>query len=92
VIAASVARHSAASSSTMPLALAVRATFLLRASAPGTVRTRPAARIAETFWLSAEWVRPTDSASSVIVIGPLACSRSSSSTKLGFSPLISRSV
>ena len=68
--AASVARHSAASLPMIRLALAVNAIFLVRASAPVVVRTRPAARIAATFWLVAEWVRCTDSASSVMVIGP----------------------
>ena len=48
--------------------------------APAVVRTQPAARIAATFWLVPEWVRCTDRASSVIVIGPLARSRSNSST------------
>ena len=67
-------------------------TFLLRASAPALVRTQPAARIAATFWLAAEWVTCTDPASSVIVIGPRACSRSNSLTKLGFSPPICASA
>src|SRR6516165_10541506 len=57
---ASVARHSAASRSTTRAALAVSVTFLLRASGPAVVRTQPAARIAATFWLSAEWVSCTD--------------------------------
>ena len=72
----------------MRRALAVSVTFLLRASAPVVVRISPAARIAATFWLTAEWVSCTEPASSVIVIGPLACSRSSSITKLGLSPSI----
>lgn len=74
-IAASVARHSAASNAAARSALSVRTTVLLRASRPGTVSSQPAARIAATFWLSAEWVRPTERASSAIVIGPRACSR-----------------
>ena len=69
--AASVARHSAASRSMISVALAVSATFLLRASVPVVVADPQAARMAVTFWLIAEWVRCTDSASSVIVIGPL---------------------
>ena len=81
-----MARHSAASLPTMRAALAVSVTRLVRASAPAVVRTQPAVRIAATFWLVPEWVRCTDRASSVIVIGPLACSRSNSSTKLGLSP------
>ena len=68
------------------------ATCLLRASVPAVVRTQPAARIAATFWLVAEWVRCTDRASSVIVIGPRACSRSNSRTKLGLSPSIPASA
>ena len=67
----------------MRRALAVSVTFLLRASAPAVVRISPAARIAVTFWLTAECVRCTDRASSVIVIGPYRCSRISSITKLG---------
>ncbi len=34
----------------------VSRTVLLRASGPAEVRTSPAARIAATFWLTAEWV------------------------------------
>ena len=56
------------------------------------VLTSPAARIAATFWLIAEWVRWTDSASSVIVIGPCACNRISSFTQLGLSPSIRASA
>jgi hypothetical protein len=74
-IAASVARHSAASSGARRSALGVRVTFLVRASGPAVVSSHPAARIAATFWLSAEWVRPTERASSAMVIGPWACSR-----------------
>ncbi len=81
-----MARHSAASRPVIRRALAVSTTFLLRASPPGTVLTSPALRMAATFWLSAEWLRCTDSASSVIVIGPRASSRSSSMTKLVLSP------
>jgi hypothetical protein len=86
--AASVARHSAASLPAIRRALAVRVIFLVRASAPVVVRTRPAARMAATFWLVAECVRCTEEASSVMVIGPRACSRSSSITMLGVSPVI----
>ena len=52
----------------------------------------PAARIADTFWLILEWVICTDSASSVIVIGPRWCSRSSSITQLGLSSSIRASA
>jgi hypothetical protein len=38
-------------------ALAVSVTILLRASLPAVVATQPAARIAASFWLIAEWVR-----------------------------------
>jgi hypothetical protein len=48
--------------------------------------------MAATFWLVAECVLRTDSASSVIVIGPRACSRSSSITMLGVSPAICASA
>ena len=58
----------------------VRCTVLLRARPRRWLRTRPAVRIAATFWLTAEWVSCTDSASSVMVIGPRACSRRSSIT------------
>ena len=87
-----MARHSAASRPTIRRALAVSVTFLVRASVPVVVRTSPAARIAATFWLVAECVRCTEAASSVIVIGPRACSRSSSITKLGLSPPICASA
>jgi len=56
------------------------------------VATSPAVRMAATFWLIAEWVRCTESASSVIVIGPRTCSRISSITKLGLRPSIRASV
>jgi hypothetical protein len=46
---ASVARHSVASSAATRSALAVSATFLLRASGPGVVSSHPAARITATF-------------------------------------------
>ena len=83
VMVASVARHSAVRRPATRSALAVSVTRLLRASAPGVVSSQPAARIAATFWLSAEWVRPTERASSAIVIGPRTCSRMISSTQLG---------
>lgn len=44
------------------------------------VWTQSAVRIAATFWLSAAWVRWTDSATSVMVMGPQAWSRSRSSS------------
>ena len=90
--AASVARHSAANWPAIRRALAVRVIFLVRASVPVVVRTRPAARMAATFWLVAECVRCTEEASSVMVIGPRACSRSSSITMLGVSPVICASA
>ena len=44
--------------------------------------------MAATFWLIAECVRPTDRASSAIVIGPRAFSRMISITQLGLRPLM----
>ena len=54
LIAASVARHSAARRAATRSAFGVRVTRLLRASRPGVVSSQPAARMAATFWLSAE--------------------------------------
>jgi hypothetical protein len=83
-----VARHSAASSAATRSAFGVSVTFLLRASGPGSVSSQPAARISATFWLRAEWVRPSDRASSAIVTGPRTCSRTISITQVGLRSLM----
>ncbi|WP_157894782.1 hypothetical protein [Streptantibioticus cattleyicolor] len=68
------------------------AASFVRASSPATVRTEPAIRIAASFWLGAERLRPTEAASSVMAVGPWARSRGNAMTTLRLSPSLRRSA